>query len=304
MVVAEVREFNRFYTRVIGVLTDALLDTPYTLAEARVLFELAQRESTEAVDLRRTLGLDAGYLSRILARLSDDGLIVRQRSTSDGRRQVIRLTGRGRASFAELDARSEAEIGKIIGRLTEGDQRRLLGAMRSIHGILGDAPRPPAFVLRPPAPGDFGWLLQRHGALYAQEYGWDVEFERLVAGIVAEYLDHPDPRREATWIADVDGEPVGSVMCVRESDEIARLRVLLVEPRVRGMGVGSRLVDECLRFARRAGYRRIVLWTYDALGDARRLYQRAGFELVREKPEHSYGKDLVGQEWARDLVGT
>ncbi|MEJ3746054.1 helix-turn-helix domain-containing GNAT family N-acetyltransferase [Actinomycetes bacterium KLBMP 9797] len=299
--VAEVRAFNRFYTRVIGVLEERMLSTPYTLIEARLLFELAQRDAVEVVELRRTLGVDAGYLSRILARFEADGLVRRSRSAVDGRRQVIELTEAGRAVDDELEQRSNAQIGDLIGGLTEADQRRLLGAMATIRQLLGDRAGRDLVVLRPPTPGDLGWMVQRHGAIYAQEYGWDARFEAWAAQIVADYATDHDPRREAAWIAEVDGEPVGSIMCVRHDDETARLRVLLVEPRVRGMGVGGRLVEECLRFAKRAGYRRIMLTTYDAMADARRIYQRAGFTLTEEKKVTAFGQQLVDEVWMRDL---
>jgi DNA-binding MarR family transcriptional regulator/GNAT superfamily N-acetyltransferase len=311
--VAGVREFNRFYTRVIGLLQEGLLRSPYTLTEVRVLFELSQRDSTEVADLRRTLDLDAGYLSRILAQLDADGLVSRQRSAGDARRQTAALTDRGRAVFADLDNRSSDQIRELLAKLTEADQRRLVGAMSAIRELLGEqpagrdapvgqgAPGRDAIVLRGLLPGDIGWVVQRHGALYAQEYGWDETFEAMVVRIMADYAAGHDPRREAAWIAEVDGAPVGCVTCVREDDTTARLRVLLVEPGGRGMGIGTRLVDECLRFARRAGYRSMVLLTYDALGGARRIYQRAGFQLATEEKTHAYGHDLVEQVWSRDL---
>jgi DNA-binding MarR family transcriptional regulator/GNAT superfamily N-acetyltransferase len=300
--VAQVREFNRFYTRIIGLLQEGLLRSQYTLTEVRVLFELSQRDGTEVTDLRRTLDLDAGYLSRMLAKLDADGLVVRQRSAGDARRQTAALTDRGRAVFAELDARSSDQVRDLLVKLTETDRRRLVGAMATIRRLLDrESPRERVVVLRGLLPGEIGWVVQRHGALYAQEYGWDDSFEAMVARIMADYAAAHDPRREAAWIAEVDGEPVGCIMCVRDDDATARLRVLLVEPGARGMGVGSRLVDECLRFAKRAGYRRIVLLTYDVLADARRIYQRAGFQLATEEKTHAYGHDLVEQVWSREL---
>jgi DNA-binding MarR family transcriptional regulator/GNAT superfamily N-acetyltransferase len=276
--------------------------TPYSLTEARVLFELAQREATEVADLRQALAVDAGYLSRILARFQADRLVVRERSAADGRRQVIRLTDQGRAAFATLDRRSAEEIGGLLAKLTEEDQRRLVGAMAVIREVIEPAPRPDAYLLRPPRPGDLGWVVQRHGARYAEEYGWDETFEALVARIVADYADHRDPEREHAWIAEVDGVPAGCVFCTRKDDTTAQLRLLLVEPQARGLGIGGRLVEECLRFARRAGYQQIMLWTNDVLADARRIYQRAGFTLVDEDPHHSFGHDLVGQHWTRKLM--
>lgn len=299
--VAAVRGFNRFYTNIIGVLGEGLLRTPYSLAEARVIFELAQRGRTEVTELRRSLDLDAGYLSRILARFAADGLITRERSTSDGRRQIVALSDSGRAAFAVLDSRSAEDVGALLGRLTAEQQRRLIGAMETIRALLGATPKPPAVELRPLAPGDVGWVVHRHGVLYAEEYGWDETFEALVARILADYVDNRDPRRESAWIAEVDGAPVGCVFCMRRDEETAQLRLLLVEPGARGSGVGGRLLEECIQFARQAGYRRMMLWTNDVLTDARRLYERAGFTLTKEEKHHSYGHDLVGQDWWLDL---
>lgn len=299
--VAAVRAFNRFYTGVIGVLQEGLLSTPYTLTEARVLFELAQVDCAEVVDVRRALDLDPGYFSRMLARFESDGLVRRTRSATDGRRQVIELTEAGRAAQAELEQRSNAQIAELVGGLGEVDQRRLLGAMTTIQQLLGDAPSSGMVVLRAPAPGDLGWIIERHGAIYAQEFGWDETFEALVARIVADYAADHDPRREAVWIAEVDGEPAGCVMCVRRDDQTAQLRLLLVEPAARGMGVGGRLVEECMRFARRAGYRRMMLWTYDATKDAHRIYERAGFTLDEAKPATAFGHDMVEESWSREL---
>lgn len=295
-----VRAFSRFYTSLIGVLTEGLLDTPYSLTEARVIFELGHRDACEAAVLRRSLDLDAGYLSRILSRFEADGLLVRERVPGDARRQAVRLTGRGREVFGELDGRSAAQVGRILAALPEGDQRRLVGAMEAIRGILGERTPPDSYVLRPLGPGDLGWVVQRHGALYAAEYGWDTTFEALVARIVADYADKGDSGSNA-WIAEVDGEPTGCVMCVREDDRVARLRLLLVEPSARGRGIGGRLVEECVRFARRAGYSELVLWTNDVLRDARRLYERAGFVLAEEGTHHSFGHDLVEQTWRLQL---
>jgi DNA-binding MarR family transcriptional regulator/GNAT superfamily N-acetyltransferase len=296
-----VRQFNRFYTNLIGVLRGGLLDTPYSLTEARVLYELAHGEVHEVVDLRQALDIDAGYLSRILRRLVADGLADTERSTVDGRRQRIRLTETGYKVFADLDARSTVQVEGLLGRLDAPARRRLVGAMSTIEELLSEARRPTSVVLRPFGPGDLGWVVQRHGALYAEQYGWDQSFEVLVARIVADYGASHDPGRESAWIAEVDGAPVGCIFCVRKDDETAQLRLLLVEPSARGAGVGSRLVEECVRFARRTGYREIVLWTNDVLAEARRIYQRAGFELVSSKPHHAFGKDLVEQDWRLSL---
>ncbi len=297
--VSRVREFNRFYTTIIGALDEGLVDSPYSLTEARVIFELAQRDATEVVALRRELGLDPGYLSRILARFEADGLVSRQTSGADARRQVIALTAAGRAAYGRLDRASAERIERLVGDLPAAGQDRLLAAMGTVRDLLSG--RRTEVVLRDPEPGDYGWVVSRHGALYQQEYGFDSSFEALVARIVADFGEHHDPARERAWIAEAGGERLGCVFCVRDADEVARLRLLLVEPGSRGLGVGTRLVDACVAFARTAGYRRIVLWTNDVLADARRIYQRAGFRLVREERHHSYGRDLVGQDWALEL---
>jgi DNA-binding MarR family transcriptional regulator/GNAT superfamily N-acetyltransferase len=297
--ISAVREFNRVYTNLIGLLHGSYLDSPYSLTEARVLFELAQGTECEISALRSSLDIDAGYLSRILARFETDGLITRERSTADARRRVIALTGPGRQTFAELDQRSAAGIAGLLGRLTEAEQQRLTAAMGTIRDIVTADP-PVAFVLRAPRPGDLGWVIQRNGALYAQEYGWDATYEALVARIVADYAGRDDPG-EAAWIAELDGGPAGCVFCMRKSETTAQLRLLLVESRARGRGLGARLVAECLAFARRAGYTEIVLWTNDVLTAARHIYQRAGFELVDSDRHHSFGHDLVGQNWRLPL---
>jgi DNA-binding MarR family transcriptional regulator/GNAT superfamily N-acetyltransferase len=311
--ISAVRSFNRFYTRLIGVLDESVAASDHTLAEARVLFELAHGDAVEVADLRERLRLDAGYLSRIVARFEAAGLVRRERSAQDARRVVLRLTDAGRADFAAVDAGSAGEIRALLDPLEAGERRRVLAAMRTIEGALGggtgggagggvgrtDAVR--SYVLRPPEPGDLGWIVERSGVRYAAEYGWDDGFEAFVAATVADYVRGRDPSREAVWIAEVDGERVGCVGCVRDDDETARLRWLLVEPAARGTGVGSRLVDECLRFARRAGYRRMTLWTYDVLADARRIYERAGFTLDEQQPERAFGHDLTQQNWSRDL---
>ena len=299
--VGAVRAFNRFYTNMIGLLRGKYLDTPYSLTEARILFELAQREASEVTDLRRTVDIDAGYLSRILARFSSDGLVCRQRSAADGRRQVISLTENGRSAVAGLDTRSAAQTRDMLAEVHDEDRGRLLEAMRVITDVLSDSPRPRGYVLRAPQAGDMGWVVQRNGAVYAEEFGWDASYEALVARIVADYVDHRDPECEAAWIAEVDGTRAGCVFCVRENGTTARLRLLLVEPWARGLGIGHRLVEEVLRFARRAGYSDITLWTNDVLADARRIYQRAGFTLDSENRHHSFGVDLVGQNWSRRL---
>jgi DNA-binding MarR family transcriptional regulator/GNAT superfamily N-acetyltransferase len=298
-VVGLVRSFNRFYTRVIGALDAGLTGSPHTLTEARVLFEIAAVDALEVAHLRRALGLDAGYLSRILARFTADGLVAREQSADDARRQVVRLTPSGKAAFAVLDAGAVASVEQLVAPLDEDGRDRLVAAMHTIRTVLGDGPPPAPYVLRGPEPGDLGWVVARHGALYAAEYGWDATFETLVARIVGGF----DPDRGAAWIAEVGGERAGCVFCVPSDvdDAAAQLRLLLVEPSARGSGIGRRLVEECLRHARRAGYARITLWTNDVLGAARAIYVDAGFTLDREEPHHSFGHDLVGQFWSLDL---
>lgn len=301
--VAAVRAFSRFYTRQVGLLRDGYLETPFSVTEARVLYELANRERTVAADLTRELGLDAGYLSRILRGFRRRGLIERRPSSEDGRRTELRLSKRGRSVFSSLDARSRKDIGTLLAGLAVADQDRLVAAMRTVERLLGGdrAAGGGAVVLRPPRAGDLGWVVQRHGAVYAQEYGWNEEFEALVAGIVATYVEQLDPTRERCWIAERDGENVGCVFLVKKTRTVAKLRLLLVEPAARGQGIGSRLVTECVRFAREAGYRKVVLWTNSVLTDARRVYERAGFTLTAEESHHSFSHDLVGETWELKL---
>jgi DNA-binding MarR family transcriptional regulator/GNAT superfamily N-acetyltransferase len=300
--VAAVRSFNRFYTRKIGVLNEGLLDSRFSLTEGRVLYELANRERPTATELCADLGLDAGYLSRILRRFEQGGLIARTASRADGRQSLLAMTAKGRATFAPLDSRSRQEIGILMGGLGQPDQAHLVAAMTTIARLLGartenDAP----YLLRPHQPGDMGWVVHRHGALYAQEYGFDERFEALVAEIVARFIAHFDPKNERCWIAERDGEIIGSVFLVKKTKTVAKLRLLLVEPSARGLGLGSRLVDECLRFARQAGYRKITLWTNDVLHAARHIYVKAGFRKVGSERHHSFGHDLVGETWELEL---
>jgi DNA-binding MarR family transcriptional regulator/GNAT superfamily N-acetyltransferase len=296
-----VREFNRTYTNALGLLRGKYLDSPYSLTEARVLFELAHRDISEVTVLRRSLDIDAGYLSRILARFEADGLVTRTRSANDGRRRVIQLTAHGLAAFGQLDTRSTERISALLSRLSDTEQARLTSAMDAIAQLLEGPARPAAFVLRAPRTGDLGWVVQRNGELYACEYGWDASYEALVARIVADYAGRDDAR-EAAWIAEVDGEPAGCVFCMRKTDTTAQLRLLLVEPHARGLGLGGRLVSECVTFARGHGYADIVLWTNDVLAAARQIYQRTGFELVDSAPHRSFGHDLVGQNWRLALA--
>jgi DNA-binding MarR family transcriptional regulator/GNAT superfamily N-acetyltransferase len=300
--VATVRRFNRFYTKQIGLLHEGYLESPFSLSEVRVLYELAHREKPTAAELGRELGLDAGYLSRILRGFERRRLVERTASKDDGRQSHLALTERGRAAFAPLQARSHADIGAMLRKLSGADQKRVLEAMHAIEGLLGGKPEGKApYVLRPHQPGDMGWVVHRHGALYAQEYGWDERFEGLVASIVAKFIQHYDPKRERAWIAEKDGEIVGSVFLVRQSATVAKLRLLLVEPQARGLGVGARLVGECVRFARQAGYRKITLWTNSVLRAARRIYESAGFRLVHRERHRSFGHDLVGETWELPL---
>ncbi len=297
-----VRRFNRFFTRRIGVLRKGLLHTPYSPTEARILFEIASRDEATASDLSRELGLDPGYLSRILSGLERRGLIEKTPSESDARRRLLSLTLEGKDAFSLLDARSREEVGEMLGELSEEEQRRLLEAMRTIESILDKGFKySEPFFLRTHEPGDMGWVVHRHGVLYAREYGWDERFEALVARIVADFINIFDPARERCWIAEMEGERVGCVFVVKASDEVAKLRLLLVEPKARGLGLGSRLVEECIRFARTRGYQTLTLWTNSVLDAARHIYEEHGFQLVEQEEHHSFGKDLVGQNWELTL---
>lgn len=297
-----VRRFSRFYTRKVGVLHEGLLDSPFSLAEARVVYELAHHETTTANELCSDLGLDPGYLSRILRGFEQKGLISRQPSPSDARQNLLSLTDHGREAFARLNDRSRYEIAQMLGALPAADQERLVDAMAVVEGMMGATPaRRVPYILRPPRPGDMGWVIERHATLYAQEYGWDTTFEALVAEIAAAFIRNYDPRWERCWIAEMDGRNVGSVFVVRQSEEVAKLRMLIVDPSARGHGVGVRLVEECLSFAREAGYRRMTLWTNSILLAARGIYVKAGFTLVASEPYHGFGQDLVSETWERDL---
>jgi DNA-binding MarR family transcriptional regulator/N-acetylglutamate synthase-like GNAT family acetyltransferase len=302
-----VRRFNRFYTRQIGVLDEGLLDSPFSLTEVRVLYEIAHHEGITATQLREILAVDAGYLSRLLRGLRRQGLVSARAPAEDRRRRQLALTERGRRAFNALDARSTEEVGAMLARLSRAERKELVEAMHVIEGLLekpGDdsGAVTSGVALRAPLPGELGWVVKRHGELYASEYGWDVEFEGLVAGIVGRFVAELDTRLERCWIAELRGEPAGSVFLVKDSATVARLRLLLVEPWARGHGIGTLLVDECLRFARAAGYAKVSLWTNDVLHAARRIYERAGFRLMEEKRHHSFGHDLVGQTWELDLA--
>jgi len=300
--VETVRRFNRFYTKQIGVLHEKLLRSPFSLTEGRVIYELAHHEQTTATELVNELGLDGGYVSRILRKFEKRGLLAKQPSATDGRLSILQLTGKGRKAFATIDARSCRQIEAALKGLSTAGQNRLVEAMNAIARMLGAQPEPRVpYLLRPHHPGDMGWVVHRHGVLYAEEYGWDERFEALVAGIVSNFIQRYDPKRERCWIAEREGEIVGSVFLVKKSKIAAKLRLLLVEPEARGLGIGTRLVQECSRFARQAGYRKIVLWTNSVLHAARRIYQAAGYRLVREEPHHSFGHDLIGETWELKL---
>ena len=296
--VGAVRRFSRFYTREIGLLQASWLDSSYSLTQARVLYELSRRTACTASDLAAELGLDHGYLSRILRGFADHGLITRRRSQDDGRQAVISLTGRGRKAFAPLDARSQREAGALIAKLSGEDQARVVEAMATIEALISrkeNEAQP--YRLRPHRAGDMGWVVERHGVLYGAEYGWDSRIEGLTAEIVAAFLKNFDSARERCWIAEIGGEPVGSVFLVKESDEVARLRLLIVDPKARGLGIGRRLVDQCITFAREAGYSKITLWTHGVLKGARAIYQQAGFELVEEWVHDEFGKPEASESW-------
>jgi DNA-binding MarR family transcriptional regulator/N-acetylglutamate synthase-like GNAT family acetyltransferase len=300
--VEAVRRFNRFYTQRIGVLHEGLLQSLFSLAEVRVMYELVHREGPTATELSKDLGLDAGYLSRILRDLGKRGLINKRPSKSDGRQTHLRLTKKGEKTFARLNARSSDEIAALLGKLSADQKQRLAQAMQVIEELLGAKPEPKTpYLLRPHQSGDMGWVVYRHGMLYAQEYNWDEHFEALVAKIVGEFITNFDPKRERCWIAERDGQIVGSVFLVKKSKTIARLRLLLVEPNARGLGIGKRLVAECVRFSRQAGYKKITLWTNSVLHAARQIYKEVGFRLIKEEKHHSFGHDLVGQTWELEL---
>jgi DNA-binding MarR family transcriptional regulator/N-acetylglutamate synthase-like GNAT family acetyltransferase len=303
--IAAIRQFNRSFTRQIGVLREGLLHSPYPLTEARIIFELGQRADVGEVTastLCRELGLDAGYLSRIVARLEQQGLLEKVRPDNDGRQRLLRLTEEGRNAFTLLDQRSRDEVSEMLSDLSEEQQQRLLKAMQAIESILTKGFKyAESFFLRTHEAGDMGWVTHRHGVLYAQEYDWDEHFEALVAQIVADFLNNYNPDRERCWIAEMDGEIVGSVFVVQSSETVAKLRLLLVEPKARGLGLGTRLVEECIRFARRRGYQKLMLWTNSILLEARHIYKKCGFKLIDEEAHHSFGHDLVGETWELEL---
>ena len=304
--IGAVRRFNRFYTRQIGVLRKTFLDSPYSLAEARVLYEIASSVAPTASAIGRTLDLDAGYLSRVLRNFEKRGLIQRRVSASDARQSHLALSARGRRSFAPLDRRSQRDTQAMLRGLAPAEQVQLIAAMNTIETLLGGEAAPPPvparrYRLRAPVPGDFGWIVKRNGELYAQEYGWKSPFEGVCAQIVADFANGHDPKRERCWIAELDGENVATVMLVKDKPGVARLRLLLVDPKARGLGLGARLVDECIRFARRAGYKEITLWTHSVLTAARHIYEMAGFKLMRSEPHKSWGRPVVSEHWDLQL---
>jgi DNA-binding MarR family transcriptional regulator/N-acetylglutamate synthase-like GNAT family acetyltransferase len=303
--VEAVRQFNRFFTQRIGVLDESLLASDFSLTQARVLFEIGTRKTCTAGDLIAALGLDPGYLSRILQEFADSSFVTRKQSPDDGRRTNLSLTRKGQKEFAELDHRSRRLIGELIDALSAPQRARLLNSMQVLQETLSSAPssREPTVTIRPYRVGDVGWAIERHGQLYADEYGWNEEFEALVAKLFAKFATQHDSASEQFWVAEIDGERGGCVFVVRSEKDTnaAQLRCLLVDPKARGFGVGRRLVDECIRFSKSAGYRRIILWTNDILVSARRIYQAAGFSLIEQTPHRSFGHDLVGQFWAREL---
>jgi DNA-binding MarR family transcriptional regulator/N-acetylglutamate synthase-like GNAT family acetyltransferase len=298
-----VRHFNRFYTKQIGVLNEGLLESSLSLTGARVIYELASRKQATATELGNELGLDAGYLSRTVRDFEKRKLIRKEPSTRDARQSILRLTARGQKEFENLNQRSSNQIEELLNDLSGAEHARLLGAMKTIEELLAAKPNAEkvSYILRPPQAGDMGWVVQSNGALYAQEYGWDESYEALVAQIVADFVKSYDQNKTRCWIAEKDGENVGSVFLGKKSETVAKLRLLIVDPKARGLGIGKRLVDECTRFARQAGYKKITLWTNSILLAARSIYQNAGYELVKSETHHSFGKDLVGETWELKL---
>jgi len=299
--VAAIRRFNRFYTRKIGVLEQNLLHSPYSLTEARVLFELAQQDSMTAKEIGAKLGLDAGYLSRIVHAFTEKSLITRKAFPTDKRQYSLALTAKGRLAFGQLNRTSQNDVTTMLAALPPSGKERLVEAMFVIEHLLDDEAPRPKIKLRTHQPGDMGWIVQQHGALYAREYGWDISFEGLCAEIAAEFLKNFDPARERCWIAEIGGKQVGSVFLVKKSDKVAKIRLLLIDPAARGHGLGKRLVEECIAFARSSGYRKITLWTQSMLLAARGIYQSAGFVHVATEPHRSFGHDLVGETWELTL---
>jgi DNA-binding MarR family transcriptional regulator/N-acetylglutamate synthase-like GNAT family acetyltransferase len=298
---ASVRSFNRFYTKQIGVLNEGLLHSQFSLTEVRILYELAHREAWSATELGQELSLDPGYLSRILRKFQGQKLIDRKPSPDDARQNILSLTKKGREAFEPLNNASNVEVAAMLERLSLPERHQLVRSMKAIESMLSPAPDQEPYILRAHQPGDMGWVVKRHGELYSQEYGWDERFEALVAEIAAEFIKNFDPKRERCWIAERHGEPVGSVFLVRKDDEVAKLRLLIVEPSARGLGLGRRLVEECIRFAKSVGYKRITLWTQSNLAAARAVYEKTGFRLMSQQNHRSFGKELVAETWEKEL---
>ena len=300
-----IRAFNRFYTRKIGVL-DGMASRPFSLAEARVLFELANRRQPTATDIRKELGLDAGYISRMLRDFERRKFVTRERSKTDERQRFLSLTSKGRSAFAPLDARSNRDVAAMLEDLSPTERKRLVDSVQTVRRLLvGDiAEEKTSYLLRLHQPGDMGWIVHRQAILYAEEYGWDGTYEALAAEIVAQFIKNYDPKRERAWVAEKDGERVGAVFVAKGSDQIVKLRLLHVEPQARGLGIGKRLVGECIRFARQAGYQKMTLWTQSILHAARHIYKKAGFQVVHEEKHHSFGKDLTAETWELNLTTT
>lgn len=298
--ISAVRHFNRFMTRQIGALREGLLHSPYSLTESRILFEIATNEDPAASNLTQELGLDAGYLSRILARFEEKGLIKKERSAKDARQRILKLTPEGEKAFSKLNERSYNEIADLLGKLSESEQQQLINAMKTVEGLISKNESlkfSGPYFLRQHEPGDMGWVVHKHGLLYSQEYGWDERFEALVSRIAADFIINYNPKRERFWIAEMNGEIVGSIFVVEGSEDTAKLRLLIVDPKARGLGLGSQLVEECINFSKQAGYKKLVLWTNSVLKEARHIYQKKGFQLVKEEKHHSFGHDLVGETW-------
>jgi len=301
--VKAIRQFNRFYTRRIGAL-DPYLGSPMSLTDVRVLYELAHRETAVASEIGRDLGLDAGYMSRILRRFESEGWLTREPHPRDARQSVLHMTEAGHAAFAPLQQKSREEAAALLDPLAPSQRQQLVQAMGTMQSLLDpDAapPKPQAAILRDPAPGDIGWVVQQHGEIYAREYGWNSKFEALVAGIASEFLLKFQPEWERCWIAELNGERVGAIFVVRKSATVAQLRMLILAPAARGLGLGGKLVDECITFARRKGYRKMVLWTNSCLSAARGIYAKRGFQLAKSEPHESYGQHLVGETWELKL---
>jgi DNA-binding MarR family transcriptional regulator/N-acetylglutamate synthase-like GNAT family acetyltransferase len=298
-----VRKFNRFYTQKIGALDRGHLESPFSLTDIRVMYEITNGKDVTASDVGKILDLDAGYLSRILGNFKKQGLVSSKRSDTDARQYHLLLTKKGERTFSELNERTNQTVNSMLKKLSDEDRKNLVGAMQKIERIIGNEPRENRvpYIIRNHQPGDIGWVTYRHGILYSQEYGWDESFEALVAEIAAEFIQKFDPKRERCWIAEREGEIVGSVFLVKKTDTVAKLRLLLVEPSARGLGIGGRLVSECTRFARQAGYKKIALWTQSNLNSARKIYQAEGYKLVKEESHHSFGHDLVAETWELKL---